>query len=144
MSPRAAAERLLLLWELVDAVGEQRDRDRPARRPPGRVDGHVDGVRQPLALAAALAVLAVMGAPHVGVGVGAQVALAVDQHRRDALHQQLLDDAQRQRGLAGTRAAEHGGVALQHVLVERDRAVGAQCPAGQDAPLPVAHLVEQD
>mgnify|MGYP003694718563 CR=1 FL=1 len=68
-------------------------------------------------------------APHLRVGVGAQVALAVDQHGRRALQQQLLDDAQRQRRLAGARAAEHGGVALQHVLVERDALAGAQARA---------------
>ncbi len=133
---------LLLLGQLVDAVRQQGDRDRPARRAPRGVDRHVDGVGELLALPAPLAELALRRAPHFRVGVGAQIALAVDQHRRRAPEQQLLDDAQRQRGLAGARPAEHGGVALQHVLVERDALVGAQCTAGQDAARAVARLVE--
>ena len=76
---------LLLLGQLVDAVGQQRDRDRPPRGAAGRVDGDVDGVGELLALAAPLAELALERPPHLRVGVGAQVALAVDQHRRRAL-----------------------------------------------------------
>ena len=52
---------LLLLGQLVDAVGQQRDRDRPARGAARRVDGDVDGVGQLLALAAPLAQLALAG-----------------------------------------------------------------------------------
>ena len=113
---------LLVVGQLVDAVGQQRDRDRAARGAARREDGDVDGVGELLALAAALGELVVVGAPDVGVGVAAEIALAVDEHGRDALQEQLLDEAQRERRLARARAAEHGGVALQHVLVERDRA----------------------
>ena len=49
---------LLLVGQLVDAVGQQRDRDRPARGAARRVDGDVDGVGELLALAAPLAELA--------------------------------------------------------------------------------------
>ena len=78
---------LLVLGQLVDAVGQQRDRDRPARGAARREDGDVDGVGELLALAAALGELLVVLAPDVGVGVAAQVALAVDQHGRDAAQQ---------------------------------------------------------
>ncbi len=112
---------LLVLGQLVDAVRQKRDRDRAARRAAGRVDRNVDGVGELFALAAALAELVVVGAPDVRVGVGAEVALAVDQHGRNALEQKLLDETERERGLTGAGATEHGGVALQHVHVERDR-----------------------
>ena len=75
---------LLVLGQLVDAVRQQRDRDRPARGAARRIDGDVDRVGELLALAAPLGELVVVGAPDVGVGVAAQVALAVDQHGRDA------------------------------------------------------------
>ena len=53
---REVGEQLLLvLGQLVDAVGQQRDRDRPARGAARRVDGDVDGVGELLALAAPLA-----------------------------------------------------------------------------------------
>ena len=53
---RQVGEQLLLvLGQLVDAVGQQRDRDRPARGAARRVDGDVDGVGELLALAAPLA-----------------------------------------------------------------------------------------
>src|SRR5204863_498210 len=43
---------LLLIGQLVDAVGQQRDGDRPTRGPARRIDGDVDGVGELLALAA--------------------------------------------------------------------------------------------
>ena len=52
---RQVGEQLLLvLGQFVDAVRQQRDRDRPARGAARRVDGDVDGVGELLALAAPL------------------------------------------------------------------------------------------
>ena len=83
---------LLVLGQLVDAVGQQRDGDRAARGASRREHGDVDRIGQLLALAAALGELLVVVAPDVRIGVAAQVALAVDEHSRDAAQQQLLDD----------------------------------------------------
>jgi len=78
-------------------------------------------VGQLLALAAALLHLVLVGAPDVRVGVGAQIALAVDEDRRDAAQEKLLDDGERERGLARAGAAEHRRMALEDVLVEAYR-----------------------
>ena len=91
---------LLVLGQFVDAVGQECDRDRPARGAAWRIDGDVDGICQSLALYAPLDGLVVVGTPHVGVGVTAQVALAVDHDGGNAAQEKLFDERQRERRLA--------------------------------------------
>ena len=125
---------LLVLGQLVHAIGQQRNGDRPAGRAPGRIDGDVDLVGKLLAVSAPLGKVVVVRPPDVRVGVGAQVALAIDQDRGRAPEQQLLDQRKGQRRLARARATEHRRMALQDALVQRDRlrATG-QLAAGHDA-----------
>ena len=138
-------ELLLMLGKLVDAGRQQRDRDRTARRAARRVDGNVDGIAEPLAQAARLAEIVITPAPDFGIGVGAEIALAVEQDDGRAVHQKLLDETKRERRLTGARTAEHGRVALQNILVERDAlAASADLATGKNARRIRTVLVEDD
>src|SRR5690606_17270261 len=110
-----------------------------------RVHRDVDLIAQSLAQAAGLAEIIIASAPDFRIGIGAEIALAIDQDDRRAVHQQLLDQAARERRLARAGAAEHGRVPLQYVLVERDGlAAPADLAPGENARDVRAVFVEND
>src|SRR5690606_20310489 len=80
--------------------------------------------------------------PDVRIGVAAEIALAVEQHRRNSAQQQLLDETERQCCLARAGAAEHGGVPLEHVAVEGHRLAATDLAPSVDALSVSAVLVE--
>ena len=88
-----------MLGKLVDAVRQQRDRHRPARLAARRVNGDVDRIGELLTFPPPLLELVLVGAPHVRIGVTAQIALAIEQDRRRAAQQELFDQAERERRL---------------------------------------------
>ncbi len=144
---RQIGEQLLfVIGQFADAVGQQRDRDRPARsrgrayRPRRRWRRRASRVRR-LRSARSFDV----GAPDVRIGVAREVAFAVDQDGRNAAQQQLFDERQCQRRLARTRAAEECGVAFQNALVQRHgpRPV-ADFAARENARAISAVLIEND
>jgi hypothetical protein len=60
--------------------------------------------------------------PPVGFGIAGEIAFAVDEDHRDVALEDLLDQVERERGLAAPRAAEHAGVAKQRAELDRAHA----------------------
>ena len=99
--------------------GNRRDRQRTAIGAPWRIKGDIHMAAELLGPLRQVAVEPIAQA-HPRAGINAQVPLAIDQDRRDPLHQKLLGDVQGDRRLAAARNSDERCMLRQFSVRHRD------------------------